>query len=219
MSEVLRLVLLLTLSATAVTLGVAIGARLLAEDMRLRRAFRKGLRTRPDAHLIAHGSGRGVAISLAAQSIVTAWDNGGWLMVYPVDELLGAELDLDGEVTARTVRGEPRRMLDRTGAADREVRLRFLFDDPRNPDFDLVLWPSSARRGGHARPREAIAEANRWIARIEAVLRRSGGALVLGKAPSVPPPRPRPAAKAPEADLFEDDEIDEDDFDEDELAD
>ena len=185
MSEWLRLVLLIGVGGVGVTL-LAMGlARYLAEDQRLARTFRQGLETRPDASLIAHGSGRGVALSLAARRIVTAWDSGGWHMVYPLEELLGAELDLDGEVAARAMRGEPRRMLDRSSGAEREVRLRLLFDEPRHPDFELVLWPSKLARGAPTRPREAISEANRWIARVETLLRRTGGASALAQPPAV----------------------------------
>jgi hypothetical protein len=185
MSEWLRLVLLIGVGGVGVTLLVMGLARFMAEDQRLARTFRQGLESRPDASLIAHGSGRGVALSLAARRIVTAWDTGGWHMVYALEELLGAELDLDGEVAARAMRGEPRRRLDRSSGAEREVRLRLLFDEPRHPDFELVLWPSKQVRGGPTRPREAISEANRWIARVEALLRRTGGALVLAQAASV----------------------------------
>ncbi len=212
MSEWLRLVVLIGLGGVGVTL-LAMGlARYLAEDQRLARVFRQGLDTRPDAALIGHGSGRGVALSLAARRIVTVWDGGGWHMVYALDELLGAELDLDGEIAARAMRGEPRRLLDRSTGAEHEVRLRLLFDEPSHPDFELVLWPAKLGRGAPTRPREAVSEANRWIARVEALLRRTGGALALAQPPAVA----RPAAAAAEAGaLFEDEE----DEDEDELAD
>src|SRR5580658_7391006 len=140
MSEWLKLILMIGLGGAAVTLAAAVFARLMAEEPRLARAFRKGLEARPDAALVAHGSGRGAALSLAARRIVTAWDAGGWRMTYSLDELLGAELDLDGQVAARAMRGEPRRLLDRQSGAEREVRLRLLFDDARYPDFELVLW-------------------------------------------------------------------------------
>jgi hypothetical protein len=210
MSEWLRLVVLIGVGGVGVTL-LAMGlARYLAEDQRLARTFRLALETHPDAALIGHGSGRGVALSLASRRIVTVWDVGGWHMVYPLEELLGAELDLDGQVAARAMRGEPRRLLDRSSGAEREVRLRLLFDEPRHPDFDLVLWPAKTGRGAPTRPREAISEANRWIARVEALLRRSGGALTLAQPPAVA--KPVPARAATEGDLFDDDE------DEDELA-
>jgi len=212
MGEWLRLILLILLGGAGVTLAAWLAAHFMAEERRLARAFRQGLGGPADASLIVHGSGRGVALSLDAQRIVTAWDAGGWRMTYPLAELMGAELDLDGEVAARALRGEPRRLLDRQSGAEREVRLRFLFDDARHPDFELVLWPSRDARHGPTRPREAIAEANRWIARIETLLRKTGGALALAK----PAPPPRPAAPHPPApDLF--DPADEEE-DQDELA-
>ena len=206
MSEWLRLVVLIGVGGVGVTL-LAMGlARYLAEDQRLARTFRAALDAKPDAFLIGHGSGRGVALSLAARRVVTAWDAGGWHMVYPLDELLGAELDLDGQVAARAMRGEPRRPLDRSTGAEREVRLRFIFDEPRHPDFELVLWPAKPGRGAPTKPREAISEANRWIARIDTLLRRTGGALTLAQPPAVAklaPTSPRPPG---EGDLSGDDE-------------
>jgi hypothetical protein len=219
MGDWLRLILLILLGGAGVTLAAWLAMYFMAEERRLARAFRLGLGGPPDAALIARGSGRGVALSLAAQRLVTAWDAGGWRMTYPLEELLGAELDLDGEVAARALRGEPRRLLDRQSGAEREVRLRFLFDDARHPDFELVLWPPQSPRGGPARPREAIAEANRWIARIEAVLRKTGGALLLAKPAAPTPVRSAPAPRPAPPDLFYDDEGEDEELDADELAD
>jgi hypothetical protein len=87
--------------------------------------------------------------------------------------VIGAEVELDGEVAARVLRGEPGRRLERSSGAEEDVRLRLIFDDPAHPDFELVLWPPQSQRGAFGRPRDAIGEANRWIARVEAVLRRS----------------------------------------------
>ncbi|HEY1751568.1 MAG TPA: hypothetical protein VGG29_09905 [Caulobacteraceae bacterium] len=210
MHEGLRLVLILLFAAAAVTGAAMLAGWWLAEPRRLARAFRRGLGGRPDAALVAHGSGRGVALSLAAQRLVTVWDGGGWRMDYGLGELMGAELDLDGEVAGRVMRGEPRRLLDRQSGAERTVRLRLLFDDPHHPDFELVLWPSRAR--GFAAPREAIAEANRWLARLDAILRRANQAPAVARR-AAPVATPRRAAPPDEADLFEpDDAEDEDSF-------
>jgi hypothetical protein len=187
MSEVLRLGLFVALGGVAVTLLVAAAAMFWSEENRLRRVFARGLEARPDAMLIARGTGRGAALSLASRRIVTAWDRGAWRIDYPIEELIGAELDLDGEVAARVLRGEAGRRLDRAPGDVGEVRLRLLFDDARHPDFALDLWPVRPGRGAPARPREAVAEANRWIARVEAVLRRSGSAVI----------RAQPAAHQP----------------------
>ena len=228
MSDWLKLIVLIVLGGVAVTLAAWGYAWWMAEHRRMARTFRAGLDgALPDAALIAAGSGRGVALSTTAGVLVTAWDHGGWRLAFPLAEVLGVELDLDGQVAARAMRGEPRRLLDRQSGAESEVRLRFLFDDARHPDFELVLWPSASPRGP-ARPREAITEGNRWIARIETVLRKSGGALVLARPATpeplaAPAPKPRPPAKA-SLDLFEDDDLEDDDAppwdeaDEDELA-
>ena len=133
MSEVVRLGLFVVLGGVAVTLLVAAAARFRSEENRLKRAFSKGLGARPDALLVARGTGRGVALNLAARRVVTAWDRGGWRMVYPLEDLIGAELDLDGHVAARALRGENSRRLERQSGDEAEVRLRFLFDDPGHP--------------------------------------------------------------------------------------
>lgn len=181
MSEWLKLLLALGAAAVGLTLAAMALTWLMNEPRRLGRVFRRELGGRPDAALIAHGTGRGVALSLAARRFVTAWDRGHWRMVYPIEDLIGAELELDGHVAARALRDETRRRLERQSGAETDVRLRFLFDDPVHPDFELVLWPNPGVRGGFSRPRDAIAEANRWLARIEAVQRRAGAPAAVAK--------------------------------------
>ena len=180
MSEWLKLVLALGGAGAVLTLAAMAWTWVMNEPRRLGRAFRRGLGAAPDAALVAVGTGRGVALSLAARRFVTAWDRGAWRMDYALDDLIGAELELDGHVAARALRGETRRRLERQSGKEADVRLRLLFDDPTHPDFELVLWPAAAR-GGFARPREAIAEANRWLARIEAVQRRAGAPAAVAK--------------------------------------
>ena len=154
--------------------------------------------------VIAHGTGRGAAMSLTSGLVVTAWDRGGWRLTYPLEALVGAEVDIDGEVAARVMRGEPRRLLDRPGAAQREVRLRLIFDDPRHPDFELALWPCRESRASPQMPRDAAAEANRWVGRVEAVLKRTGPGCGLGCA------APTVRTATPDPELFDDDDEDED---------
>ena len=196
MGEILGLLLFVAAAGAGLTLLVATAAGMLGEERRIVRAFHAGLEMRPDASLIAYGTGRGVALSLFTEEIVTVWDRGGWRLVYPLDALAGAELELDGEVGARIVRGEPGRRLEHAAVED-EVRLRLLFDDARHPDFEMRLWP--CRRTGPApgTPREAIADANRWMARIEAILKRSARAAVRTATPAA---RPDPGGE----DLFSD---------------
>jgi hypothetical protein len=53
------------------------------------------------------------------------------------------------------------------------VTLRLIFDDPRHPDFALDLWlTGDERRRESPAPADAIQEANRWLARAEAIVRR-----------------------------------------------
>jgi hypothetical protein len=203
-SEILRLVLLFAVAGTAATgLIVAIGWYM-AEHRRLARAFVHVLGEKPDAAVIAHGHGRGAALSLATGRLATAWDSGAWCLVYGLEELIGAEVALDGQVAARVLRGETRKGLDRSGGAVDEVTLRLLFDDPLHPDFDLPLWPApQGRPGAPTRPPEAVSEANRWLGRVEAVLRRTGAAI----ARPAPAPPPKPTGHRPlTEDLFDLDE-------------
>jgi hypothetical protein len=215
MREVLRVILLLVLAGAAVTFIVAACAWFMAEDRRLARAFRRVLGQRPDTVLIAHGRGRAAAFSFATGKIATAWSSGAWCLVYGLQELLGADLTLDGEVAARVLRGEPRRTLDRTTGTEGEVALRLLFDDPQHPDFELMLWPAqSVRAGAPINSAAAITEANQWLARIEAVLRRTGA---LGPAARIERRKPARTARFPavQADLFAaEEEIEEENEDE-----
>jgi hypothetical protein len=213
MGELLHVGLLIALCGAAVVVAVALGVWWLDEARRLKAAFRAGLEAEPDAAIIAHGTGRGAAMSLGAGLVVTAWDRGGWRLSYPLEALIGAEVDIDGEVAARVMRGENRRLLDRPGAAQREVRLRLVFDDPRHPDFELTLWPCRKTRDAPQIPREAAAEANRWVSRVEAILKRTGPGAIRAAAPTVRTPRASLPETLDQADLFGDDE------DEDVLAD
>ncbi|MBV9995302.1 MAG: hypothetical protein JO127_08815 [Caulobacteraceae bacterium] len=204
MSELLRLVLLIALAGAALTFLAALAAWSMAEERRLARAFRRVLGQPPDAFLVAYGYGKGAAISLAGGRMAVAWSAGGWCLLYGLGELLGAELTLDGQVVARVRRGATRKALDRAARPDAEVRLRLLFDDPLHPDFELELWPPG--RPSRAAPPQAsaaLAEGNRWLGRIEAVLRRTG----LGVRRPEPAPSPAAEEAEPETeDLFEYDE-------------
>ena len=51
------------------------------------------------------------------------------------------------------------------------MTLRLVFDDLREPEFELELWRASDPPGGHDLA-SAVAEARRWFTHAEAVLRR-----------------------------------------------
>lgn len=214
MTDMARLFLLLGLAGAAVTFLGSLAHWYLDEPRRLRRALRRVLMSEPEAMVLALGRGRGAGFSFETGLAAVAWDRGTWCLVYRIDELIGAELTVDGQVAARVYRGEPRRALDQRVSSADQVTLRLIFDDPRNPDFELDLW----LRGDEARrddwsPQAAIQEANRWLARAEAILRRPPAprpapmaAPVIQGAPPPPPPRPEPVDDEPPWDDEDDDE-------------
>jgi hypothetical protein len=203
MTEVGRLLISLALAGAALTLlgGGVIWA--MDETRRIRRSLTRVLGEGPHAMLVARGRGKGAGFNFTTSQVAVAWDAGAWCLIYRLEELVGAELAVDGQVMARVYRGEPRRALDRMRGADTQVRLRLIFDEPRNPDFILDLWlPEDETRKGAMNAAEAIQEANRWIARVESLLRRP-----------VPQRAPRlavsaPAASAAEPPPWQDDEPD-----------
>jgi hypothetical protein len=215
MSELVRLVLLLALAGTALTaLGGAV-IWFLDEERRIRRSLRHVLGAAPEAMVSAHGRGAGFAFSRGAMAVT--WDQGAWCMVYRLDELLGAEVVVDGEVMGRAYRGEPRRPLDKGMGDAALVRLRLLFDDPAHPDFEITLWTDDEEpRKGPPSPASAGQEANRWLARAEAILRRQGGQPKVAKAPppvEAPPQPAPPAAAMAAATLSHDPRLDDEDDD------
>jgi hypothetical protein len=192
MGELARMLLLLGLAGTLVTFLGSFGIWWMDEDRRIRRALRRVLQSEPDSLVIAKGRGRGAGFAFESGLAAVAWERGAWCLVYRIDELMGAELLIDGRVVARAFRDEPRRALDQVVSSAGQVTLRLIFDDPRNPDFELDLWLAGdeARRDA-ASPAAAIQEANRWLARSEAVLRRPPA--VASAAPVAPRPEPEPA--------------------------
>ena len=201
MNDVGRLLLLVALAGTAVTFAGSAAIWFFDEDRRIGRALRRVLKGEPEAMLVARGRGRGVGFSFATGSAAVAWDSGAWCLIYRIDELMGAELIIDGQVVARAHRDEPRRALDQRVSHATRVTLRLIFDDPRNPDFELDLWVAGdeARRVA-ASPGAAVLEASQWLARAEAILRRPRAPHVqaaLGAAPSAPPPVPPGAEPLP----------------------
>ena len=189
MDEVARLLTLLALVGGAFAVWGAAFAWAFHEGRRIRRALRTILGEEPQFLLIAKGRGRGIGLNAGATRLAIVWDTGGWGLAYRADELLGAELVVDRWIAARAHRGEVRRPLDQLAAPQERVRLRLLFDDPAYPDFDLDLW----RQEDDARRLEfdadgALHEANRWVARLETLMRRSLGVRVAPTAYAPPTP-------------------------------
>lgn len=196
MNEVGRLLLSLSVAAFALTLAGGGVIWFMGESRRLRRSFRRVLRGDPHALLIARGRGRGLGFNFATNQLAVGWDAGAWCLLYRIDELIGMELVVDGQVAARVFRGEARRPLDVMSGADTLVRLRLIFDDAAYPDFVLDLWlpEDETRRGAMTAP-EAVQEANRWLARTESLFRRP---VPRREAAAVARPASPPAGARPE---------------------
>lgn len=209
MSELARLIILLVLAGGGLTALGGGAIWWMEESRRVHRALRRVLGANPEGMLLAAGTGRGTAFSFAANQMAVTWDAGAWCLVYSLDELVGAELIADGEVLGRVHRGESRRALDRAPREAHQITLRILFDDPAHPDFQLDLWNADLPRrdGGPATPAGSVQEANRWLARAEAILRRqtsgvkptSNAASATAAAAATAAVGPRPAAAAPSA--------------------
>jgi hypothetical protein len=212
MDEAARLITLLALAGGALTLLGAVFAWRLDEIRRIRRTLVQALGAEPQPWLAARGRGVGLGFNLVTAQLAVTWDKGAWRLNYAIGELIGVELVIDRRVAARAYRGEARRPLDQLDDPQERVRLRFVFDDPEHPDFDIDLWrPEDAGRRGRLTAEEALHEANRWVARIEALLRRSPArpqpAAIAAAAPA-PIARQAPAPAGP---LFDDDDEIEDD--------
>ncbi len=174
MHEALRTLLLFALAGCLVTVAGSAAAWWRDEQRRLARYLRKALGGPAELVIIAPGRGRAAGLNLERGLIAVLWDGGVKGLVYRLRQLVGAELILDDQVAARAFRGEPRRALDQAPNSAHRVTLRLIFDNPRDPDFELELWPpiDPAKRE-RATVGEAIAAARRWISGVEAILRQT----------------------------------------------
>ena len=201
MDELWRLIISVALAGVALTLAGGGVIWSMDETRRIRRSLKRVLGEAPHNLLIAHGRGRGVGTNFTTGQVAVAWDGGAWCLVYRLEELIGAELIIDGRVEARAQRGQERRPLDRVDA-NRQVRLRLIFDDPRYPDFVLDLWlEGDEGRKAALTPDEAVQEANRWLALVDSVIRRAmfKRQPAAAAAPAGPQaPQPEPVVAAPQ---------------------
>jgi hypothetical protein len=190
------LVLIVAVAIALAALGTAVGWYN-EEGRRIRRGLRKVLKGDTHALIIAHGRGRGAGFNFTSNMMAVAWDSGAWCLIYRIDELLGVELIVDGQVAGRAFRGEARRPVDVLGGAEKQVTLRLVFDDPQHADFILELWNAARPRRPLQDAADAVEEGNRWLARIESVFRRKSQAMAARvAAPAREEPLPSPAPRA-----------------------
>lgn len=173
MDDLARLLTLLALSGGALTLLGAIVVWRLDEVRRIRRSFSRVLSVEPQPLLTARGRGAGIGFNLVSNQLAVTSDRGAWCLVYGIDELMGVELMVDRQVEARVFRGERRLPLVQLALPEDRVRMRFVFDDPSHPDFYVDLWRAGDDDLHGRRDAEtALQDANQWMARMEAILRR-----------------------------------------------
>ncbi|MFO1015049.1 MAG: hypothetical protein U1E50_14940 [Caulobacteraceae bacterium] len=199
MNGLAKILIDLALAGVAVTFLASAAIWLTNEHRKLRAALTRVLKGAPDSMVMAPGRGRAVGYRAQTDEIAVAWDAGGWCLVYKGPELVGAELVIDRAVAAKAFRGEPRKALEQLHGAQGQVLLRLIFDDANHPDFDLELWRSGDEvKGEPVGPEAAIQDANRWLARVEAILRRPNlAAPITRPAPPAPAPPPSPPPAAP----------------------
>ena len=217
MNSLAKILIDLAIAGVAVTFLASAAIWLSNEHRKLRGALTKVLKGQPDAMIMAPGRGRAVGYRAETDGLAVTWDTGAWCLVYKGAELVGAELIIDRVVAAKAFRGEARKALEQHHGAQGQVLLRLVFDDAQNPDFDLELWRAGDEERGEAvGPEAAIQDANRWLARVEAILRRPNLSAQISRpvppAPTPPPPAPPTQPPAPPPKARDEDETDEFDF-------
>jgi hypothetical protein len=193
MNDALRLVLLLVIAGLALTAVGGLLARYFDPRRRFLRYLRMALQAAPEGVMLDRGGGRALAFNIEAAKVAILWDKGRKGLVYRMDQLLGGEMMVDHQVLARSYRGEPRRPLDEIPTGSHRTTLRLMFDNPRDPEFELELWPARHGRGHeYPSPADAVLSGRRWLASLESILRRPAPRMLTKPAPLAPLPEEEP---------------------------
>ena len=173
MNDVLRLVLLLVIAGLVLTLVGALVARWFDQARRLLRYLRMALQATPEAVMMDRGGGKAMALNIEAGKIAVLWDKGRKGLVYKLEQLTGAEMMVDNIVLARCFRDRPPMPLDEIPLSAHRGVMRLVFDNPREPEYELEIWPAIHGRGReHATPADAVQAGRTWMTRLESLLRR-----------------------------------------------
>jgi hypothetical protein len=187
MNDALRLALLLVIAGLVLTGAGALIARWLDPRRRLMRFLNQALAAHPEGVLMDPGDGRCLAFNLDAGKIAVLWDKGRKGYVYRLDQLLGAEMMVDNTVLVRAHRTLPFKPLDEIPQSVHRAVLRLIFDNPRDPEFELELWPANTGRGReHHTPADAIQAGRRWLSALESIVRRPAPRTLTKLAPLTP---------------------------------
>jgi hypothetical protein len=170
MEEALRLILLIGVAAAALTTGAMLLSWWMEPVRRMKRCLLNALGASPEAEALSPAEGRAAGLDFDGAQVAVLWNRGGSGLVYAFDEIEGGEIIVDGHVVARVRRGETRKSLDILVPDAERVTLRLLFNDPRQPEFELALW-NAAVRVQTSSPGEALRLGRRWLSHLEALLK------------------------------------------------
>lgn len=168
--EAIRIILLAALGAAALTTAGLTLAWWMEPGRRLRRALDKALAGHAEAEALSPAEGKAAALDFDGGQLLVLWNRGSAGLLYGFDEIDGGELIVDGHVVARVRRGEQRRALEVMAPEAEQVVLRLIFDDARNPEFELSLF-DAALPTQTGSPAEALRLGRRWLSHIEALLK------------------------------------------------
>lgn len=170
MTEAFRVILVVALTAAALTTGALVLSWWMEPIRRMKRALLRSLGRTPEAEALSPAEGRAAGLDFDGAQIAVLWNRGSTGLVYAFDEIEGGEVIVDGHVVARVRRGEARKSLDILAPDAEQVVLRLLFADARHPEFELALWNSTLRVQTSS-PGEALRLGRRWLSHLEALLR------------------------------------------------
>ena len=222
MNDLIRIALLVGATGVALTAAASLLARQENETRRLSRIIHRVLEGEPDDQIFAKGRNAALAIRIEPPQVLVLSDGGAKARLYGLHLLIGAELEVDGQVLARAYRGETRRALDQVATEAQEVHLRLIFDDPRHPEFILELWTAGdENRRGATNPATEIREARRWLTRVEALLRHQPASSTASLRPASSKPEVSARSTLPDLDEppYEDDGLDQEAWHEGRLGD
>ena len=175
MHHALGVLLIFCALAAAATVLAAWASWWFEPGHRTLRALNRRLEASAEVVALAPSRGQGVALRITDSRIALVRGLGDIGLVFDLNELVGVELIFDAQVAARMFRREGRRPLDQVAPQAASVTLRLIFDDMRDPEFELeLLKPSDLTLRRPPNPDIMVQEGRRWFTRLEAVLRRTG---------------------------------------------
>jgi hypothetical protein len=137
--------------------------------------------------MMDRGGGKAMAFNIDAGKIAVLWDRGRKGYVYKLEQLVGAEMMVDNLVLARCFRDRPIVPLDEIPLSAHRGVIRVVFHNPRDPEYELELWPALNGRGHeYPTPADAVQAGRKWLARLEALLHRPAPRTLTRPAPPAP---------------------------------